>query len=64
MNGQALRRPAVRGASDVSGVEKLTTLAARVQRLVASHRDPHRFHHDKREIVAELQRLADEVRRG
>lgn len=42
----------------------LDELACRVARLVPSHRDPHRFHADKRDIVAELQRLAAEVRRG
>lgn len=50
--------------TDVTGVERLTTLAARVQRLAPSHRDPHRFHDDKRRIVADLQRLAAEARRG
>lgn len=43
---------------------ELDELACRVARLVPSHRDPHRFHADKRDIVAELQRLAAEARRG
>jgi hypothetical protein len=42
----------------------LDALAARVARLAPSHRDPHRFHEDKSEVVAELRRLAREVRRG
>ncbi|UFN48912.1 hypothetical protein LPC08_23430 [Roseomonas sp. OT10] len=36
----------------------LEALAERVSRLSPSHRDPHRFHEDKSEVVAELRRLA------
>ncbi len=36
----------------------LEALADRVSRLSPSHRDPHRFHEDKSEVVAELRRLA------
>jgi len=41
----------------------LDNLAYRVERLTPHHRRPERFHEDKSEIVAELHRLADEVRR-
>ena len=41
----------------------LDNLACRVERLTPHHRRPERFHEDKSEIVAELHRLADEVRR-
>lgn len=32
--------------------------ADRLARLAPSHRDPHRFHEEKSELVAELRRLA------
>lgn len=48
----------------VTAPHRLTALADQVERLAPSHRDPHRFHEDKSEIVAELLRLAHEVRRG
>lgn len=41
----------------------LDNLAYRVERLTPHPRRPERFHEDKSEIVAELQHLADEVRR-
>jgi hypothetical protein len=40
----------------------LSDLACQVQRLSPSHRDPERFHEDKSEIIAELRRLAQEIR--
>ena len=40
----------------------LSSLAARVSRLVPSHRDPEAFHVEKSEIVADLRRLARERR--
>lgn len=36
----------------------LNALADRLERLAPSHRDPHRFHEEKSELVAELRRLA------
>jgi hypothetical protein len=44
--------------------EKLEQIAYRVERLTPSPRNPMRFHEDKSEIVAELYRLALEVRHG
>jgi len=41
----------------------LDDLAHRVRHLVPSSRHPERFHEDKSEIVAELSRLAQRVRR-
>lgn len=41
----------------------LDDLAYKVRRLVPSSRNPERFHEDKSEIVAELSRLAQRVRR-
>ena len=38
--------------------DDLDRLAHAVARLSPSHRDPHRFHEDKSEIVAELRRMA------
>ena len=38
--------------------DDLDRLAHAVSRLSPSHRDPHRFHEDKSEIVAELRRVA------
>lgn len=43
--------------------EVLAALATDVERLSPSHRNPHRFHEDKSEIVAELRRLAKGMRR-
>jgi hypothetical protein len=40
----------------------LADLAHRVSRLVPSHRDPERFHESKSDIVAELRRLAADLR--
>ncbi|MEW9617442.1 hypothetical protein AB3G45_26900 [Shinella sp. S4-D37] len=37
---------------------QLMDLADRLARLAPSHRDPHRFHEEKSELVAELRRLA------
>lgn len=37
----------------------LRALAARLARLVPDRRDPHRFHEEKGDMVAELKRLAD-----
>ena len=42
----------------------LDNLAYRVEKLTPHPRRPERFHEDKSEIVAELQRLAQEVRHG
>lgn len=42
----------------------LDSLASKVERLSPHHRQPERFHEDKSEIVAELRRLAREVRHG
>lgn len=42
----------------------LEELAKRVARLSPSHRNPHAFHEDKSEIVAELRRLARGSKRG
>ncbi|MGZ2404834.1 hypothetical protein [Rhizobium ruizarguesonis] len=36
----------------------LLDIADRLERLVPSHRDPHRFHEEKSELVDELGRLA------
>jgi hypothetical protein len=36
----------------------LLDIADRLARLSPSHRDPHRFHEEKSELVAELRRLA------
>jgi hypothetical protein len=36
----------------------LHNIADRLARLAPSHRDPHRFHEEKSELVAELRRLA------
>lgn len=47
-------RPFPRNAQRVD----LERLAARVARLVPSHRDPEVFHIEKSEIVGELRRLA------
>lgn len=44
-------------------VSSVVRLAQKVARLAPSHRDPERFHEDKSEIVAELYRFAEEVRR-
>lgn len=52
------------GTLDAPPIDKLHALAARVERLCPSHRNPERFHEDKSEIVAELQRLASEVKHG
>lgn len=38
--------------------EVLETIAQRLRCLGPDHRDPHRFHEQKSEIVAELRRLA------
>ena len=40
-------------------VERLRDLAARVERNVPQHRDPHAFHAEKSEIASELRRLAN-----
>ena len=37
----------------------LRALAARLARQVSDRRDPHRFHEEKGDMVAELKRLAD-----
>lgn len=42
--------------------DQLSRLAAKVERLTPSHRDPERFHEEKSEVVAELRRLARERR--
>lgn len=42
----------------------LADLARRVERLTPHPGRPERFHEDKSEIVAELRRLAKEVRHG
>lgn len=36
----------------------LYELAGRLARLVPSHRDPHRFHEDKSEIVHQMRQIA------
>lgn len=36
----------------------LNDIADRLVRLAPSHRDPHRFHEEKSELVGELRRLA------
>ncbi|WP_189343744.1 MULTISPECIES: hypothetical protein [unclassified Mesorhizobium] len=38
--------------------DRLHEIADRLARLVPSHRDPHRFHEDKSELVDALRRLA------
>ena len=38
--------------------EALETIASRLRYLAPDHRDPHRFHEQKSQLVAELQRLA------
>jgi hypothetical protein len=40
----------------------LKHIAFRVERLAPHHRNPERFHEDKADIVAELERLARQVR--
>ena len=37
---------------------RITDIADRLARLAPDHRDPHRFHEEKSELVAELRRLA------
>ncbi|NTF80539.1 hypothetical protein [Rhizobium rhizogenes] len=37
---------------------QLEGISDRLARLAPSHRDPHRFHEEKSELVAELRRLA------
>lgn len=44
--------------TEVEHNEALEALAQRVARLAPSHRNPHAFHEDKSEIVAELRKLA------
>ena len=55
---------AVEQPTTIEVEQKLAEIARRVQRLAPSHRNPHRFHEDKSEIVAELHRLASEVHHG
>lgn len=43
-------------------LNRLEALAQSVRRLGPDHRNPERFHMDKSEIVAELQKLARELR--
>ena len=43
---------------------QLERLADEVRRLVPHHRDPERFHIEKRNIERQLRRLADEARHG
>ena len=43
---------------------RLQGLADRLGRLAPCHRDPHRFHADKSDLIAELRALTLEVRRG
>jgi hypothetical protein len=39
----------------------IDVLASQVARLIPSHRDPHRFHEEKSEIVAALRQIAREL---
>ena len=48
---------------EVGRASALHDLARRVERLSPSHRDPHRFHEDRSEIVHELRKLASGVGR-
>ena len=57
-------RDALRSPAPVRPDQRLADLAHKVARLAPSHRDPERYHADKSEIVAELRRLAREVRHG
>jgi hypothetical protein len=43
---------------------QLAELAARVRRLLPSHRDPEAFHLEKDEIAHQLRRLADKASRS
>lgn len=63
MAGLSFRR-ADRVAGLIDRGTAILDLARRVERLAPHHRDPERFHLDKSEIVAELRRLAREVRHG
>jgi hypothetical protein len=50
--------------SDVSDVsDSLIFLARRLGRLAPSHRDPHKFHTQKSELLHELKQLASIIRR-
>jgi hypothetical protein len=44
--------------------QQLDELAARLVRLVPTHRDPERFHIEKDTLAAELRRLARDMRRA
>lgn len=37
---------------------RITDIAERLARLAPDHRDPHKFHEEKSELVADLRRLA------
>ncbi|MDX8517966.1 hypothetical protein [Mesorhizobium dulcispinae] len=41
--------------------ERLHDIADRLARLTPSHRDPHRYHEDKSELIDALRRLASEA---
>ena len=41
--------------------EQIAELVCRIRKLCPDHRDPHRFHEEKSEIVHELSKLARKV---
>lgn len=52
------RRGEVRADGSMTLADHLHEIADRLARLVPCHRDPHRFHEDKSELVDALRRLA------